>query len=331
MFDLVPFDDSLLPRAGDLLAAQHENARTLHPELPPRDLDATTAAVTALWTRPRVSGAAALSKGELVAYLLTEVVLEPIWGRAVWIRQPGCAIAQGVDREILRDLYARLTAPLVTEGYYNHFVVLPTADATLLQTFFSLSFGNQQVYGIVDLHQLNLVPPVLPEGVSIRQSNPGDRETLEQLSEVIWKHQANAPVWAVHLPENRQERRKGYGDLVEDRDAILYLAFQDGKPAGMQAYFPPEDDVLDMLNHADGLELSVAATPPPFQGMGIGTALTQFGFFAAKESGCRYILTDWRSTNLLSSRFWPRRGFRPVAYRLARQVDSRIAWAGNSG
>jgi hypothetical protein len=29
----------------------------------------------------------------------------------------------------------------------------------------------------------------------------------------------------------------------------------------------------------------------------------------------------------LGSRFWPRRGFRPVAYRRVRRVDQRIAWA----
>jgi hypothetical protein len=38
----------------------------------------------------------------------------------------------------------------------------------------------------------------------------------------------------------------------------------------------------------------------------------------------------WRSTNLLTARFWPRQGFRPVAYRLVRRVDQRIAWANPS-
>jgi hypothetical protein len=29
----------------------------------------------------------------------------------------------------------------------------------------------------------------------------------------------------------------------------------------------------------------------------------------------------------LPARFWPRQGFRPIAYRLVRRVDQRIAWA----
>jgi hypothetical protein len=32
------------------------------------------------------------------------------------------------------------------------------------------------------------------------------------------------------------------------------------------------------------------------------------------------MVTDWRVTNLLSSRFWPKRGFRPVFLRLYRSI-----------
>lgn len=42
------------------------------------------------------------------------------------------------------------------------------------------------------------------------------------------------------------------------------------------------------------------------------------------------LLAEQRSTNLLASRFWPRLGFRPIAYRLVRRVDQRIAWASPS-
>ena len=38
------------------------------------------------------------------------------------------------------------------------------------------------------------------------------------------------------------------------------------------------------------------------------------------ERGFRSMTVDWRSVNLLSSRFWPRRGFRPTYYRLYRRV-----------
>ncbi len=40
----------------------------------------------------------------------------------------------------------------------------------------------------------------------------------------------------------------------------------------------------------------------------------------AHERGFRSMTVDWRSVNLLSSRFWPRRGFRPQYLRLYRAV-----------
>ncbi len=47
----------------------------------------------------------------------------------------------------------------------------------------------------------------------------------------------------------------------------------------------------------------------------------------AHAAGYRFCETDWRGTNLLASRFWPRRGFFPAAYCLVRRVDPRMAWA----
>ena len=40
----------------------------------------------------------------------------------------------------------------------------------------------------------------------------------------------------------------------------------------------------------------------------------------ARERDYRTMLTDWRVTNLLSSRFWPRRGFHPSFLRLHRLI-----------
>jgi hypothetical protein len=39
-----------------------------------------------------------------------------------------------------------------------------------------------------------------------------------------------------------------------------------------------------------------------------------------RELGFPTMITDWRVTNLLSSRFWPKRGFRPTFLRLYRSI-----------
>ena len=91
----------------------------------------------------------------------------------------------------------------------------------------------------------------------------------------------------------------------------------------------PEPD--DLYIPESCMELPAAGTLADARNRGIGLALTNAGFAFAKEAGYQYVLADWRTTNLQSSRFWPRRGFRPVVYRLFRRVDERIAWANRVG
>ena len=61
-------------------------------------------------------------------------------------------------------------------------------------------------------------------------------------------------------------------------------------------------------------------TDPEVRGSGAGLALTQASFAWAYEAGYESMVTDWRVTNLLSSRFWPRRGFRTTFLRLYRSI-----------
>src|SRR6266542_2447412 len=52
----------------------------------------------------------------------------------------------------------------------------------------------------------------------------------------------------------------------------------------------------------------------------VGQALTAHVLAWAHEHGHPAMTTDWRMTNLLASRFWPKRGFRPTFLRLHRYV-----------
>jgi GNAT superfamily N-acetyltransferase len=76
----------------------------------------------------------------------------------------------------------------------------------------------------------------------------------------------------------------------------------------------------DLRVPADSVDLAHAATLPNVRGSGAGLALTAHILNWAHQHGFRSITTDWRSVNLLSSRFWPKRGWRPTHYRLYRAV-----------
>jgi GNAT superfamily N-acetyltransferase len=66
--------------------------------------------------------------------------------------------------------------------------------------------------------------------------------------------------------------------------------------------------------------LGFAAVLTGSRGAGAGRALGEAVVSWAGEAGYRSVVTDWRATNLLSSRTWPRLGFRPTFHRLHRLV-----------
>jgi ribosomal protein S18 acetylase RimI-like enzyme len=168
----------------------------------------------------------------------------------------------------------------------------------------------------------------LPEsGVTIRLATPNDKDSLYNLGDTIVRYQMRAPVFATALPEEIIEYREGYAGLVDEDDVVVWLAEKNGRVLGMQAYFPVKADETDLVNPPNSIELKVAATLESARGQGIGRQLTHLGLLHVKQNGYAYCGTDWRTTNLLSSRFWPHMGFRPIAYRLSRHIDERIVWA----
>ena len=66
--------------------------------------------------------------------------------------------------------------------------------------------------------------------------------------------------------------------------------------------------------------LGFAAVFEDARGRGAGTALGATVIDWASAEGYPAIVTDWRATNLLSSRTWPKLGFRPTFLRLFRAI-----------
>lgn len=324
---IIPFTTEHLAEAGALLAQRHQAQRQSQPLLPAR-FEAPSAAhslLESLWATKGARGYALVSDEGLRGFLISRPLTAPIWGRTAQIPFPGHALAPGVDPDWYRDLYAVLAADLTADGFFSHQAIVPTHDPRIAEALFNLSFGKEQVHAIR--------PPAdpgdyeLPAGVTVRRAGPGDLEGILGIAHLIAAHQAVSPVFGPLLPEQPGDWREGWAEMLADAEIAVWIALQGAQVIAHQAWAMGPATPSDLLMPERSAYLEVAAVRPEWRGHGLAKAMTAIGLQEMAESGRPVAVTDWRAANLLSSRTWPKVGFEPVAFRLTRRIDERVAWA----
>jgi GNAT superfamily N-acetyltransferase len=282
----------LRPEAQALLAERYARQRAAEPLLPEIDVAVT-----------EEDGLVATRGGRAVAFLAGSVK-----GDIGTVGFAGCAAS---EPEALRDVYAALAA----EWEVSRFAVaIPASDERLIDPFFRLAFGCQFFWAV---RETAGDAPV--EGVSIRESTPEDLRLFAELEQDLWNLQALHPSSSGLGGETIEEHEAGWSDLWDDPDLFWsYVAEREGEPVGgIILYRRPTGDLRVPEGNVD---LAFAATRPDVRGSGAGLALTAHAFAWARDHGFRSMTADWRSVNLLASRFWPKRGFRPQYLRMYRAV-----------
>ena len=323
--EIRPFRDDDLDAAAELLAARHRRHRRVESLLPERYERAAEAkgAVEGAWRKAGASGVVAVRDGRVVGYLIGAPDDEGAWGPNDWIDHPG----HGVEgAELLRDLYAVRAEQAVAEGRTRHYVLVPADDPERLEAWYRVGFGQQQAYGIREVHDEPWPPRV-------REASAGDVEALLPLTLAISRHHAGSPVFSDHAARRVEKaddstdevRAQLEADIAAAEIATL-VAEVDGRIVGLLEACAVELAGDGVHAHATlarpegACFLAFAATDPEARGLGTGVALTSAAFAWAHRAGYSTMVTDWRVPNLLASRFWPRRGFRTTFLRLYRSI-----------
>ena len=318
--ELRPFADEHLDAAAELLAERHRRHRTAEATLPARFEDPAAAReeVEKAWRLEGASGAAGLVDGRLAGFLLGAPDDEAHWGGPnVWVGYAGHAAAEA---ELVRDLYGFAAGRWVDEGRPRHYVQVPVSEPELIDAWSRVGFGQQHAAGVME------VPDVpWPEGV--REARPDDLEGVFELTPLIREHQSSAPVFSANLRvETPEQTRAAIVEEITNKDVGALVAEARGRLVG--GFIVAAAEQAGDAPHAfPGLArperaayLAWAVTRPEARGSGAGVALTDACFAWARRRGYETMVTDWRVTNLLASRFWPRRGFRTTFLRLYRHV-----------
>jgi GNAT superfamily N-acetyltransferase len=312
-----PFGDEHLDAAAELLAERHRHHRLAEPLLPSRyeDRAAAREEVETAWRADGASGAVAIRDGRVTGYLVG-APRGTLWGPNVWVELAGHAVE---DAEAARDLYAAVAGDWVEAGNHRHYVLVPASDAALLDAWFNVGFGLQQVHAVIEIPD---EPVRKRPGIEVGEAEERDLEDLIALAPLLAEHQAVSPVFGRLPADDPDELRAEIIDDIASPATGCLVAEVGDRAVGNFVVVPIEKSGAHVgLGRPDGAAfLGFAVTEPEVRGTGAGLALTEAAFRWARERGYEVMVTDWRATNLLSSRFWPRRGFRPTFYRLYRSI-----------
>lgn len=292
--ELHPFSEELRDAVAELLAARHARQRAAEPLLP--EIGDFAAHV------PAGEGAVATRGGEAVAYLIASVRADRV--------EVGLAGVAASEPEAVRDLYA-LLAPTWPP---RHQALVPVSEPGLLEAFFQLAHGVQFTLAVRGTEPASPVD----FGGAIRPGTPDDLQAVAGFDRILWTAHADSPSFS-GLDVEAEDFEGEWAGLWDDPLFPLHVvAERDGRVIGHALlYRRPTGDLRVPENNVD---LAHAATLEEARGTGAGLALTAHVLAWAHAHGFRSMTTDWRSVNLLASRFWPRRGWRPTHHRLYRAV-----------
>jgi GNAT superfamily N-acetyltransferase len=304
--EILPFAEEHLDGAASLLAERHAAHRLIEPLLPA--IDDFRAHVQVEWDAEAAGGAVAVADGEVVGYLVGRRRVDAI-GPFIWTHVAGHATR---EPEHARDLYAVAADRWVEDGVTRHFVFLP-AIRDLVEPWFRLSFGASAALAMRETGS-ERAPD---SGVTVRLSTPADLEPVAVLDRMLTEHLQRAPSFSgLPLPEPA-EFIDDWHNLWDEEEHTHFVAEQDERIVGHALLYRRS---ADLRVPANSIDLADCLTEPGVRGSGVGLALTAHVLAWAHENGYPTMITDWRMTNLLASRFWPRRGFRETFLRLYRSI-----------
>ena len=303
------FSDAHLDDAAELLAARHRRHLAAEPLLAVEP--DFRAEVEDAWKEEGAGGSVVIGDGELRGYLIAAPRSYANTG-LTWHVVGFAGLALEGDPEILRDLYAHAAGPWVDDGHTRHGVYIPASEPGLIDAWFRLCFGGS---GVTAVREAAAEP--FDSEPTVREGTPDDLEEAARLDGAMADSMQPAPSFSGMRAASDEDRIEEWRDTWDDEQFKHFVAELDGRLVGHLLLYTGRTGLRIPV---DSIDLAAASTEPEARGAGVGRALTAHALTWAHEHGYRSMTIDWRLTNLLASRFWPKRGFRPTFIRVYRSI-----------
>lgn len=301
-----PFVVADVEAAAALLVRRHAVHLDSQPLLAPLSHERAVAEVQAAFDAEGRTGWVAEDAGTVVGYLLAAPGDPRYFPGTAWVGAAGCAGAR------LPELYAAAAADWVAAGVRGHYALVPPA---LVDTFFSLGFGQQHVHAAMPA-------VVLPPDPRVRRAARSDVPALAALDLVLDAELVASPVFSTLTPVPLEDAVAEWEEGIEDPTITTFVAEVDGRVVGsaIGLDITGSRGTAGLLRPERAGFLGFAAVLPEARGLGLGRALGDAVTAWAADAGYPAVCTDWRSANLTAARTWPRLGYTPTFLRLHRHV-----------
>jgi ribosomal protein S18 acetylase RimI-like enzyme len=327
-----PFGVEHVEAAGALLAARHRRDRARVAALPA--VYGQPAVATELVrdgaAGPDVSGVIAWHEGNAAGFLIGDALrispdspIAPYYRpHSVLVRYHAHAAEPEGAFDIYRAMYAAVAGTWASAGLTAHYVHAAAGDSAVLDAFASLGCGRDMAWALRDTRPFPDVPDDF--GLAIRRASVDDLDAIFTLDALLAHFESGSPVFMPFpTPLAVAEWRAELHSSLQDHAIDHWLAERDGVAIGLMTFTPPPRHVSPLLTPERATNISAASVAPEERSAGVGVALLQHGLARAREAGYTWCRLSYMTANLVSSRFWLRMGFEPVAWRLSRTVDDR--------
>ncbi len=330
-----PFDAARdTDTAAALLAERHARDRKRDPRLPASFDDAKICRgqIERAMEPSGWQGVVAENGGKPVGFaIIAPQFIEPtnmlasfFPARGVTLGYSSYATSDGMEYDVIREMFAVLADHFVSKGFFDYSVAAPATDPATCEAFTSLGFGRNLVCAIRDVAP---VARAVAANAEMHLAAGEDIDVVHDLSEELTLHHARSPIFNPYIRESDTasvEFQKGL--LTQPEMNAHWVAYDGGRPLGMNTFMAP-------------FFLSPMTVPEKtvylFQGIvtedarvgGVGSAILAKGVAWAREQGYENVALHFASPNLSGAKFWQSSGFKPIEYGMRRHVDERIAWA----
>jgi GNAT superfamily N-acetyltransferase len=328
------FEERDIEPAAALLAARQRRDRKRLPMLAARFEDAAACAETVrdLARNPRVLGAVAEAKGQVVGFLFGEQMLFPpdalpskwIEPHSISMPNEGHAAAESADvTAAYRAMYGWLAERWVAGGFFWHTTHIVPGDLEVQEAWVSLGFGRKLTAAT---RGTGPVEGVARGRVEVHQASAEDIDVIVGLSNTLIAHHWNSPMFQPVLPETAPANREYIRELLQDPANAHFVAYENGRAVGMDTFMRP-GYIPATVELEGNVYLFQGIVSPEAQSGGIGKAILDHSMAWCREQGYEMCTLHFASANYSGAPFWLGQGFVPVEHAMVRHVDERVAWA----